>query len=208
MASSKFRYLGGFSGKIGPYVFYVSGDKQIVRSNSVPRDPKTPAQLAQRAKVSIANKGLSPLCQIIKQGYGNDAGAYRRLVGKTIREFVVGEYPNLSIDYSKIEISNGKLLLPDKIETAFLPESRHIEFRWDADRPERSNRCHTNDSFHVVFMEKETGTVEIGNCRAKRREGRALVPFPDRLQPSEAHCWVYFRSDNYEHCSKSLYLTL
>lgn len=79
--------------------------RQIVRVHTVPHDPMTKAQLAQRAKLTLFNMGLSPLNNVIKEGYRNNSGAYRSLVGKTMREFVVGEYPNFSIDYSKIQIA-------------------------------------------------------------------------------------------------------
>ena len=43
---------------------YVLNNKQFVRAHTIPRDPKSPAQLAQRAKVSLVNKGLSPFVGI------------------------------------------------------------------------------------------------------------------------------------------------
>ncbi|SFL59161.1 hypothetical protein SAMN05216357_13122 [Porphyromonadaceae bacterium KH3CP3RA] len=52
---------GGMSGRIGPVVAYLTKDgKQVFRSYIKPADPKTPGQLAQRAKLGIVNKGLAP----------------------------------------------------------------------------------------------------------------------------------------------------
>jgi len=81
---------------------YVRNGKQVVRSLPTSNEPKTPKQLAHRAKFSLVNKGLSPLNSAIKLGYRNDSNAYRTLVGKAYHEAVAGEYPNFTLDYSKI----------------------------------------------------------------------------------------------------------
>jgi hypothetical protein len=109
--------------------------KQFIREHTIPRDPKTPAQLAQRAKISLVNKGLSPLNKVIKQNYPNNSGAYRSLIGKTIRECVVGAYPDLAIDYSRILLSEGEVLLPDHVTAAFQPDTGQITLNWDRELP-------------------------------------------------------------------------
>ena len=60
--------LGKISGKIGPYVAYVRKDgTQVLREHIIPKDPKTPKQLAYRMRFGMVNKCLSPLNKAIKK---------------------------------------------------------------------------------------------------------------------------------------------
>ena len=99
MASFKDSIFSKLSGKIGPVTTYVLNGKQVVRTNTIPHDPKTPKQLAHRMKFALVNKGLSPLNRSIKLGHRGDTNAYRLLVGTAYKEAILGEYP---------EIRNGR----------------------------------------------------------------------------------------------------
>lgn len=208
MARSKFPFLGGISGKIGPIVAFVRYDKQFVRIHTIPRDPKTTAQLAQRAKLTLVNKGLSPLNKVIKQNYPNNSGAYRSLVGKTIREFVVGEYPNLSIDYSKIQIAEGRLLLPEPVTAAFNPDSNQVSFNWDTQQTTTSKWCRADDMVHIVIFNAPTLTVFKSPGIVKRFAGMASVELPKGWDPPHTHCWIYLSSHDHEQNSNSLYVKI
>lgn len=59
MARSKNTLLKGASGKIGDIVTFERNGTQVIREYVIPKDPKSPAQLAQRMKCGVVNKGLS-----------------------------------------------------------------------------------------------------------------------------------------------------
>lgn len=208
MARSKLPLLSGISGKIGPYVAFMRDGKQFIREHTIPRDPKTPAQLAQRAKISLVNKGISPLNKVIKQNYPNNSGAYRSLVGKTIRECVVGAYPDLTIDYSRILLSEGEVLLPDHVTAAFQPDSGQITLNWDRELPPRSSRCLPDDLVNAVFLYTPKLGVLWSHLIAKRSEGTATVELHKGWDPSNTHCWIYFTTRDLAQHSNSLYVKL
>ena len=130
MASFKDSFMGGLSGKIGPVVVYMRKGQQIVRSNNTPKDPKTPKQLAHRMKFSLSNKGLSPLNKAIKMGHRGDTEAYRKIVGKAYHEAIVGEYPEFTIDYSKIKIADGELQSITDVKAEFDSTENTVIFNW------------------------------------------------------------------------------
>ncbi len=76
-------------------------------------------------KFSLSNKGLSPLNKIIKIGYKNSDKNYRKLVGEAYHNAIVGEYPNFTMDYSMIKVSDGKVFF--EIPTAW--EYKDLNFR-------------------------------------------------------------------------------
>lgn len=105
------------SGKIGPVVVYTTKyGTEVLRKHVVPKDPKTPKQLAYRMKFTLVSSSLSPFCEIIKDGYNQKRGAYRAVLSKTLREAIEGEYPNFSIKFSKIQLTDGKLKLHQKLK--------------------------------------------------------------------------------------------
>lgn len=208
MARSKFSFWEGISGKIGPLVVFVRYGKQYVRIHTIPHDPKTPAQLAQRAKLKLANKGLSPLSKIIRQGYNDDSSAYRTLVGKTIREFVVGEYPDFSIDYSKIQIAGGRMLLPEHVTATFNPDTHRVSFSWDTQLSPASKWNKADDIIHIVFLHRPTlETIKLPGI-VKRSHGFTSFELPVAWQPADIHCWLYLSSTILTENSKSLYVMI
>jgi len=187
---------------------YVRNDKQIVRVHTVPRDPMTKAQLSQRAKLALVNRGLSPLNKVIREGYRNNSGAYRSLVSKTIREFVVGEYPNFSIDYSKIQIAEGRLLLPEHISTSFNPDSNQVNINWDTEQTIPSKWWGVDDLVHFVIFNANTLMAFTSPGIVKRTAGTATVELPNGWGPENIHCWMYLSSQILEENSQSHYLMI
>lgn len=208
MAISKFPFLSGISGKIGPIVAYVLNNKQFVRAHTIPRDPMSPAQLAQRAKVSLVNKGLSPFNKLIKENYGNDSRAYRSLVGKTIKECMVGEYPDFAIDFSRVLLSEGDVLLPESVTATFLPDTGQLTLRWDPLLPPRERWCQPDDLVNVILFHTPSQTLNRSHFIAKRSEGNATVELPNEWNSTNTVCWIYFTSRNHDHHSNSLFVEL
>lgn len=208
MARSKFSFWEVISGKVGPVVAFSRYGKQYVRVHTIPRDPKTPAQLAQRAKLKLANKGLSPLNKVIRQGYKEDSTAYRTLVGKIIRELIVGEYPDFSIDYSKIQIAKGRMLLPEHVTATFNPDTRRVSFNWDTQLPAASKWNKADDIVHIAFLHQPTLEVIKLPGIVNRSHGLASFELPAEWQPAGIHCWFYLSSRYPEENSKSLYVKI
>ena len=208
MAQSKSSRWGDLSGKLGPMVMFVRYGKQYARTHTIPRDPKTPAQLAQRAKLSLVNKCLAPLSQVIKQNFKEGYMAYRSLVGDTIKYFVVGEYPDFSIDYSRIPISEGKVLLPERISAVYHSDSNQVTFTWDAQLPPPSIWSNANDPVKILFLHAPTLSVFKPSGIVKRSHGRVSVELPGEWNSPGIHCWVYLTSWDLQHRSDSQYVNI
>lgn len=208
MTIKSFPFLSGISGKVGPIVAYTSHGKQFIRAHTIPHDPKTPAQLAHRAKMSLVNKGLSPFNKLIKENYRNDSSAYRSLVGKTIREYVVGEYPDLAIDFSQILLAEGEVLLPEDVTATFQPDDRQLTFNWDRQQPSLSRWCQPDDLVNVILFHTPSLALKRSHLIASRAEGTVTVELLEGWNPSNTLCWIYFTTRNHDQHSNSLYVKL
>ena len=208
MASFKDSFYGKLSGKVGSITTYVINGVQVVRANTVPRDPKTPKQLAHRMKFGLVNSGLSPLNSAIKLGYRGDRNAYRTLVGKVYREAVLGEYPNLTLDYSKIKIAEGCLQPPADISIEFDAATNIALFSWDAQISEAQKRANVNDQVNIVVLNEKYNAVNHISEVAKRKEGAASIAVPNGWKPAHTHFWLYFSSHTLQMNSESVYVKL
>ncbi|SEA15511.1 hypothetical protein SAMN05216331_12215 [Porphyromonadaceae bacterium KH3R12] len=198
---------GGMSGRIGPVVAYLTKDgKQVFRSYIKPADPKTPGQLAQRAKLGIVNKGLAPLRKVIKQGYPDKGNVYRTLIGKACREAVAGTYPDLYLDYGKIQIAEGTLQLPADIRLHFDPLSHTAVFSWNAQPVNPSLPGNDNDRVHIVCFDTAHPAEVQTLARGTRSAGRASVTLPEDWEPATTHFWIYLASPDLRYNSNSMYL--
>lgn len=200
--------FGTLSGKIGNVVVYERNGKQIVRSNPKQRDPKTPAQLAHRLKFSLANKGLSPLNNVIKIGFKNSEKSYRKLVGEAYHNAIIGEYPNFSMDYSRIQVAEGKVQLPSNIQMSYEESSNIVGFIWDTQIADTAINSRPDDHVNIVCLNSiflaEMHTFNI----SKRSDGKAFFELPIVWKPEDLNFWIFITSYDLSENSDSIYLSI
>lgn len=200
--------LKGVSGRIGPVIAYVTKDgRQLFRGYTKPTNPRTPKQVAQRAKFAFVNKALSPFNKVIKRGHPGNKNAYRTSVGKAYHEAVAGDYPHFSIDYSKIQIAAGSLQLPANIRLCFDPLSRTATIHWDAQLANPSQPGSDNDKVYIVCFETDHPAEMQTLTRCTRAAGEASIGLPGGWQPSTTHFWLFLTSHDLQDNSNSMYLT-
>lgn len=205
--------LGGISGKIGPYVAYVTkSGKQVLRKHIIPKDPKTPKQLAYRMRFGLVNKGLAPLNKVIKRGFPKTDNAYRSAVSKALGNAVVGEYPNYRLDYSKIQVAEGKLQLPDYVSADVDVVTGIAVFRWKPQLTSETSPGSVNDQVNIVYLnESIPEAVNLLNS-AKRSAGTVAVDLNSKIKMQgelnlkEQHFWVYLSNFEEGEVSDSVYV--
>ncbi len=158
------------------------------------------------AKLVIVNKGLSPLHKVIKQGHPGKENAYRILIGKAFREAVAGTYPDLYLDYGKIQIAAGTLQLPADIRLHFDPLSCTATFSWDAQLVNPSQPGSDNDRVNIVCFDTAHPTEIQTFGRGIRAAGKASVTLAGEWQPATTHFWIFLTSHDLRKTSNSFYL--
>lgn len=207
MLMATFDFTKGISGKIGNTVFYVTKDgTQVVRSHVKPKNPRTPKQQASRARFALVNKELRHLANAIRGGNPRDPNAYRSAIGKACKEAVAGEYPDLYIDYSKIQVASGELQTPRYARVKYDAGARTAYFEWDPQRADAPSRGRSHDRVFIVLhntdMHVECSTIQKGI----RGDGKASIELPERWQVDTTHFWLYLTTLDFQESSRSIYL--
>ena len=208
MARAKNTLLKGVSGKIGDIVTFERNGTQVVREHVIPKDPKTPAQLAQRMKLEVVNKGLSPLKNIIKRGHIGDSKAYRSSIGIAMKDCILGEYPKLSLDYSMIQLAQGKLQLPENISISSDEKTNTIYISWDRELAFRDKPGKHDDNINVVYFNERHSMAKTLLNAPSRIKGELSFTLPKEWEIADTHFWIYLTSYDFLHNSDSLYLKI
>ncbi|WP_316812621.1 DUF6266 family protein [Pedobacter heparinus] len=105
---------GNCTGKIGGLAFYVRNGKQIIRTIGKMTKPATPAQLQNREELAVAVAFLRPVKEFVNAGFrlraaNSTKSAYNLAVAYNKKNALTGIYPNVSVNYEKVRVTEGTI---------------------------------------------------------------------------------------------------
>ncbi|MDD4778459.1 MAG: DUF6266 family protein [Fermentimonas sp.] len=204
---ARIKITGIISGKVGTVSIYeTKHGTQVVRSITKAHDPKTPKQLAHRMKFSLINKGLSPLNEAIKIGFRGDSRTYRKQISRAYHEAIAGEYPNFTLDYSKIKIAEGEVQLPADIAVKIHDNSQLVSFTWNPDISSNANNAGEKDMVKILCLNETLKETTQLTRTVRRSAGEASIELPEGWIPADTHLWFYLKSNDSQKNSDSVYL--
>jgi hypothetical protein len=203
MASIKKGILGGFSGKVGTVVGGRWKGIDYMRSIPVGNTSSSTAQLAQRAKFALAAGFIRSLGALVNFSF-KDAG--QNMTGKNsalsyaLKNAVIGQYPELAIDYSLVQVARGTLPNANSPAAAAQTQGR-IAFTWENNSG--TGQAGTRDKAILVAYLPERDACVFAKT-ADRSAGSATLDVPS-FAGREVHTWLAFITEKGEDVSPSIY---
>lgn len=197
--------FGTVHGKVGRLVSYVLNGENIVRKIGKSSKPLTPARKANCEEMTVINSFLSPSLNFIRSGFrlaviGTNRNAYNEAIAYNKLNALQGEYPNISIDYTKILVSKGSRPVAKTPQIAKVAGG--IEFTWDtADLTSQ----HMNDRAMVMVFFSKSKITQYHLSGAKRAEGKDLLPIDSSLADEQMEAYISFIKDDTTEISDSVY---
>ena len=200
--------LGPFSGKVGTVIgaswkgiSYMRGIAATVSN------PRTPAQLAQRAKFAAAIKFLQPLTPFLRVGYKSQAiqmSAFNAAMSYTVKNALTGTYPDYEIDYPKAMVSQGNF--PGALNPATTSATANeVEFTWENNSWE-TDASPDDQAVLVVYNPiKQAAVSVVGGIT--RAVGAMAVTLPNSFAGDEVQCYIAFINANQSVISNSQYVS-
>lgn len=203
MATFKSLTFGKISGKYGDALATQSKatGKNYLRVASVPTNPRTDRQVAHRAKFAFINTVLRPFYPVFKKNFGGNSGI-RYGINIGFKNAVVGEYPDFSLDLSKIMLAEGALYTVSTVAVVKTQDDA-LKFDWDTTVLEDHD---PNALAQFVFMNENTNQLLTHASEVKHSVGSATIDMPAIWSNATIHCWIYFVSENGLRCSNSQYV--
>ena len=181
-------------GRIGNVIFYQRNGKQCIRiaPNKV-KNPRTPAQQLQRAKMVAVSQWLQPLKDVLRLGYieGTPGYHFNRAIKALHHDaLVVDEGSEPHIDPSKALIAQGTLT--PMTGGAAAQEGAALRISWSVG--EKTARSHVDDKLVWVLYNENEGKV-ISNVKIspkpKRHTGECLIDL-STAKAGTYHLYAFF----------------
>jgi hypothetical protein len=205
MAKFSSSTFGTISGRHGTAVAATTKDGQsILKIYRAPSNPNTQKQQAQRAKFAMVTRELSSYQNLFKSTFRDTSGRIQA-TSLALANSVVGDYPNFSIDYSKLQIAAGNLDITARVAIAKSTGS-NVKIDWDntVDGSDSSNE----DNVNFVFINTDSKVAILRDYQTIRSAGTATLELPAVWEGVELHCWIYFTSPDGTVSSNSQYIDL
>jgi len=198
--------FGGFHGRVGNLVGYTLKGKHIIRMIGKTEKPLTPARKANCEKMKVVNEILKPSIHAIRAGFrlavvGTDKNEYNEAVSYNKKNALQGEYPNISLNYTKVLMSMGNL--PVAVNPSISQNGTEVTFNWETSASPVSE-YHTDRSMLVIYFPdiKETCCQLIG---AKRVEGKDVIVIGPEHINKRMEAYITFIKDNGKQISDSVH---
>ena len=143
---------GLMKGSVGNMTYYIRNGKQIVRvrHNSSHHDAKTPKQIDQRHKMSMAIGYLKPIAGFIRTSFKSvpPFEAHDRAKSHIMDNACIKVEDTSTLDYSKVLVCQGTLAPPDGATMHFNPFEQTFTFAW----ADNSGQACANEDDQLVFL--------------------------------------------------------
>jgi len=206
MGTIKKGILGGFSGKVGTVVG--SSWKGIAYMRSLPlkvKNPRTERQMNQRSKFALSLNYLKPMTELIRVGwkqYAYGQSAFNAATSYLIAGAIKGNYPNYSIDPTKVLISRGALT--SAVNAMAIPVSGAINFEWDDNSGLSSAKPTDKALLAVVNTDKSEAVFDTAG--AARSEAAQTLSLPSNWSDDTVEVYMGFVSEDGREVANSVYL--
>jgi hypothetical protein len=155
------------------------------------KHPNTVAQLAQRMRFMKSHEFLLPLKEFLRLGFGaytSDKSAYNAAMSFTMKNSLMGDYPDIQIDPSKVLVSRGKLPCCQEASVQ-ITDSQQIRFSWSTQILDASAKA--SDRLILVLRSLDEAKAMYKLDTAFRSEGNFTLPLSGFKAKSIA-CYLLF----------------
>ncbi|AOM76193.1 DUF6266 family protein [Pedobacter steynii] len=200
--------FGGFHGRIGNLVGYTLKGKHIIRKIGISTKPLTPARKANCQKMKVVNEILSPSLPVIRAGFrlavsGTDKNEYNEAVSYNKLNALQGEYPNISLDYTKVLVSMGDLPVAVNPAISQNADGNEIEFSWEV--PADLSYQYDNDRAMLMIYFPTLKVSCYHLIGSKRAEGKDTIRIDAAHAGERMEAYISFIKDNGKQVSNSVY---
>ncbi|RZK39845.1 MAG: hypothetical protein EOO90_17325 [Pedobacter sp.] len=175
--------------------------RDIAKKNS--KGP-SPDQLGVQAKMVLAAKYLARIRAVLNIGFAdkklNKITAYNAAVKEFINHAVVGEYPDLSVDYANMKVSKGSLTGLKSVTMTL--DGNLLKLQWQNKLDKVLGNA---DDEVLVLLYNSTADDYMTNTSAFRNDGELTVELEEKVD-STFEVWLFCVSKDRKVTSTSQYL--
>lgn len=174
--------LGPFSGKVGPVVGAYWKGRNVMRIRPAHvTNPQTEDQMRVRMRLSILSTFLTPFREVLKIGMAKKMAEFAITAvnaGIKMNQLsTIGNYPSMSVDPTKVQLSNGLGFNVDTPTITAGAAGAVANFSW-LNNAGFDPTVNDNDRVFIALRNKETGKVSFNDGAALRVDQAATLAGP------------------------------
>lgn len=206
MATNKNGPYGHPNGKIGNIVFYVLNGQNVSRTIGDPGKPSR-NQLGNQQSMAVTMALLKCMKDFINVGFeleaaGTVKNAFNLATSYNKKEALQGEYPNISVNYSKVVLSKGDLPVAKDIQLN--KTATGVLISWDPSRLDFDYR--PDDSVMIMLYHPLRKKAKSFLNAARREEGSHFIEIDKEWLDEPIEAYLCFKSANGKRISDSVYV--
>ncbi|MBN2639950.1 MAG: hypothetical protein JXR65_12780 [Bacteroidales bacterium] len=180
MGKGKQGIYGAYNGRVGNVVGSVRNGTQVlsIRPASM-RNPRTDAQQNTRMRFAMLGKFLSSQRSAVKVGFESlavdNVSAVNAAMQANFHTAFTGDYPDLALDFSKVRLSSGDLLIPEGM-TVTGEAGAAISLAWNDNSALTQGNAQDNLIIGLYNEELKRGQVLFGKFRRSDVSGTVQLP--------------------------------
>lgn len=196
---------GPVSGKIGNLVYYTSHGKCFVR-RAPKKTKKAPTlkQKIQQKKFGTAMLFASPVSKLVNHSYkqiNRKKVGINVLIRDILNDAIIGQYPKLEIDYSRVSLVRGNL--PWSFGTLTQNEIYgDLRLSWQI----MADGDYLEDELIIMIYCCTAKKWLFAEGEAQRAEGHCTLRIEAPIDGDRAQVWILFRSRDHKAYSSSQFL--
>ena len=207
MALFKSFLLGDVRKSVANVTMYAGANGYSIargKRNTV-RNPRTPAQLTQRAKLKAleeASRYFAPAAALGFPGRKGGNTFYNAFVSSNMAAVTVDENYEPTIDFEKLKcaagsLQNGKVTITVDEENGKVMVSQEAQTRWNT-------VANPTDVLHVVIYEKTKKEMIVEACRNRKEAGSTSIAMDEGWSKENLVFYAFMLSKDKRKASDSM----
>jgi hypothetical protein len=198
--------FGHPNGKIGGMVYYMLKGQAVCRMIGEQGKPSI-NQLANYQAMQVTMRLVKPMKEFIRNSFelearGTVKNAHNLAVSYNKKQALQGEYPNISVDYSKVVLSYGEL--PGARDFSMSKTETGLILNWN---PESYAHGHDGDDILMIQLCYPSRKYGRSFLNASRRDsGEEFLPLREVYIHEPIEAYACFKSADGKQISNSIYL--
>lgn len=207
MAISRNGIHGWPSGKLGRVVYYMLRGQPVQRTIGKPGKPSL-KQKANHESMAVVTHFLGHFKEYLNNGFelearGTIRNQHNLAISYNKKNALKGEYPNVSIDYAKVQLSKGSLTNPESVGVKKVEGG--LQISWNPlvqyEEGEQYDDCL---QLAIYLPERKAQIIELNF--SKRGIGTAFLPVKEDELESSMEVYLFLSAANHTSVSDTLYV--
>ncbi|WP_316746442.1 DUF6266 family protein [Pedobacter gandavensis] len=195
------------SGKLGNVVSYMLRGQLVHRTVGKPGKP-SPKQKANHESMRVITHFLGHFKDYLNNGYelearGTIRNQHNLAVSYNKKNALQGEYPNISIDYAKIQFSKGTLQNPEGLRMEKVEGG--LQISWDP-LYQSGMGSQYDDCLQLAVYFPKSRRQKIELNFSKREMGTAFLALAEEELESSMEVYLFLSAANHDTVSDTIYL--